>query len=218
MHRGIALKADELRHLNRSGSANPADVIAQQIHDHHVFSPVLVAANQLSRQLGVLVRINVAWACALDRSCLHAPRGIHLEKALGGAGQQGFIVVAEDESGKGCGAVATELDVQLQCRGLRGPGGAAAGGEIGLEQITGGNQIPDSLHPRCKVVTVGVLPPVSQGQGWSRCRSRRSLPQRIFQLIDSAAFTGFSPEFASLQIEPQQRVMPGDPEACHRIG
>merc|ERR1711965_823159 len=86
------------------------------------------------------------------------------------------------------------------------------------EQITGCNQVADPLYPCCEVFAVGVQCPVSQVHGWRRSWRSLGCLQLFFQEIDLAAFARFSPELSPLQIEPQQRVMPGDPEVGYRIG
>ena len=60
-------EAAEPRHADAPRATDTAEVVAQDVHDHHVLGPVLGAGEQLAGEASVLVAVPAARPGALDR-------------------------------------------------------------------------------------------------------------------------------------------------------
>ena len=108
---------------------------------------------------------------------------------------------------------------QLQCTGVVWPSCAAAGGEIGLEEITGGNQIANPSHAIGKSAAIGVVRPSIKGNGMRVCVERCGRCGKGIQHGRDAVGVGsFDPEVLVLEIESKNWVMSCNPKAWHGIG
>ena len=66
-HAGVGLGVEQVGDPDRAREADPAEVVADQVHDHHVLGPVLGRPLELGQLRGRLRRIAVAPRGALDR-------------------------------------------------------------------------------------------------------------------------------------------------------
>ena len=83
VHCRVRLEGVESRHAHGSGPAHLAQIVAEEIHDHHVFGAILFACKQLGRQRGIARRRRAAGTRALDRPRLDRPRrGVDAQKTL----------------------------------------------------------------------------------------------------------------------------------------
>ena len=148
VHAGIALEPYKIRYLHRSRPADTTKVVAQQVHDHHVFGAIFGAADQVRCQVVVDAWIDMAWPGSFDRSCLDCSAGLHLQKAFGGGGENRFTCcspAANQQTAEGSRALIAQPFVQLQIADVVSERAACAAGEVGLEQIAAGNQLTDSV-------------------------------------------------------------------------
>jgi len=81
VHRGEALDREQFRHRHAARTAAAAEIVAQQVDDHHVLGAILAARRQFVDRRCVGGRVGVARPRALDRPCLD-PTLAHLKKAL----------------------------------------------------------------------------------------------------------------------------------------
>ena len=66
-HVGVALDHHQLRHLDTARLADPAQVVAAQVHQHHVFGPFLGIGQQIRLKGPVLAFVGTAGPGAGDR-------------------------------------------------------------------------------------------------------------------------------------------------------
>ncbi len=78
----VALDLEQPVHIDRADPANAAEVVAQQVDDHHVLGPLLDAGAQLLSQPLVLAAVGGTRAGPLDRPCLDRPLARDPQKAL----------------------------------------------------------------------------------------------------------------------------------------
>ena len=99
----------------------------------------------------------------------------------------------------------------------------AAGGEIGLEQVAGGDQSADLIHLPGVGLAAGVPLPAMQrdrpgaGQRRSGSSGGQGLDQGR-QLCHQPLFTALQPELLALGIDRQHRIVARRPEAGHGRG
>ena len=82
MDAGVAFEMDQLRNIDAPRYADPAEVIAQQVDDHHVFGTVFFAANQFSGLIGIPFWIGISRACSLNGPCLNSTIREHFHEAF----------------------------------------------------------------------------------------------------------------------------------------
>ena len=145
-HRGEALQRAELGHLDGCVLADPRQVVAQQVDDHDVFGPVLLARPQAGGEGGVGQRIAPARQGPLDRPGLD-PALVHLEKAFRRRGGQD--AVAEAHVGReGRRVQVAQPAIETEGRKVLGQVGAKALRQIGLEDVAGMDVVDHPLHRR----------------------------------------------------------------------
>ena len=115
----VLLQGEQLGDPYRAGAADAGQIVSQQIHDHHVLRPVLVALGQGSSERGVVHRAQAAGTGALDGSGLDVPAVlVQAKEALGGGAQHRHFCEVE-VGGKGRRIPAPELPIQIE-KGLGG--------------------------------------------------------------------------------------------------
>ena len=107
---------------------------------------------------------------------------------------------------------------QVQCAGVGWPARAAAGGEIGLEEIARGDQIANSPNAIGKIAAISVVCPSIKGDGRRTWIDRGGRCGKSIQQGRHGAGVGsFDPEALVLEIETKNWVVPCDPKVWHRI-
>ena len=107
---------------------------------------------------------------------------------------------------------------QVQCAGVGWPARAAAGGEIGLEEIAHGDQIANPPNAIGKTAAISVVCPSIKGDGRRTWIDRGGRCGKSIQQGRHGAGVGsFDPELLVLEIETKNWVMPCDPKAWHGI-
>ena len=180
LHCRGALEAQEPRHAHGPGLADPPEVVAQHVHDHHVLGLVLAAREELAGQRPVLVPCPAPRARALDRIRADAALTVHREERLGRGRQNG--------SRRPGGRRRTEVQVPREQGRVAGPqpaedgprvpgeGGLQAAGEVRLVDLAPADGRPDGLHA---VEPVGVGGPRHERRrGGLRDRRPRRAPDR----------------------------------------
>jgi len=84
MHGGITFEPHQLGNLNRTRLAGTTEVVTQQVDDHHVLGPVLVAAHEFRGEICILFGVAMARPGAFDRPGLYGSISTHLQKTLRG--------------------------------------------------------------------------------------------------------------------------------------
>ncbi len=107
VHRRVVLQREQLGHPHRPRPAHPAQVVPQQVHDHDVLGPVLLALRQRASQRGIVHGNQPARPGSLDRPGLHLPVAVEPKEALGGHAEHRDVVEAEI-GGEGRGVLAAE--------------------------------------------------------------------------------------------------------------
>ncbi len=126
MHGGVAFHGEQLGDVYAAGGADAPQVVAQQVHDHQVFRPVLGAAGQLPLQGGVRLRGSSPGPGALDGPGfdLSPPdREEALRRGAENPGEGGLQV-----GGEGC-------RIELSQRPIAGEGVAGDGGRETLGEV-----------------------------------------------------------------------------------
>ena len=85
---GGPLEPAQPRDADGARDAHPTEVVAQDVHDHHVLGAVLGRGEELARERTVLCSVAAARAGALDRVRADVPLGIDREERLRRGGQQ----------------------------------------------------------------------------------------------------------------------------------
>ncbi|MNN29505.1 hypothetical protein D3C81_1431130 [compost metagenome] len=134
MHVGVALQAEQLRHLHRADLAGAPQVVAQQVDDHQVFRAILGAVQQLLGIAHVFCRVAGARAGALDRPGFHLALA-DADEALGRKAQQGAAVGQLLVAGEGGGAGFAQGLVSVPRVALAGR--AEALGKVDLVAVAG---------------------------------------------------------------------------------
>ena len=126
MHRGEALQHAELGRQHRVVAADPAQVVAQEIDDHHVLGPVLGAGQQLRAQPRILLGRAPARPRALDRPRLDLPPP-QLQEPLRRRRRDRHLAEVEDRprTAPGCAAAAAGTAPTRPARPAARPGTAA---------------------------------------------------------------------------------------------
>ncbi len=88
MHGGIGFDLEQFGHMDRAWQGHAADIVAQQIDDHQILSPVLFVAGQEVSATGILGHIFAAGLGPLHRSGLDAPGFICAKEQFGRAAEQ----------------------------------------------------------------------------------------------------------------------------------
>ncbi len=113
---GRALEAQQPGHAHRAGLADPPEVVAQHVHDHHVLGLVLGAREQLAGERAILLAGPAARPGALDR----------VRGRRGRSRRRRGTAPARPTAGRG----ACRWRARGRCRGSRrtGPGRRSGGG------------------------------------------------------------------------------------------
>ena len=232
VHLAIALQPHELVDPDRARLADPAQVVAHQVDDHHVLGPVLGVGDQIGGGIGIGQGIAAAGAGALDRPGLHRAAGRNLQKPFrrgrqhglqaaaitcpGGATSAGGAAAGNRQAGEGGRAVAAQLAIEGQGIGGGRQNLLTASTEVGLKQVAPGNQVAHLAHLVGEAGGAGMPMPGPQGDGGGF--GGRLVGQGLDhggQLTKQGAVTTLQPEPLLLLIEPQHRVMAGRPEHGH---
>ncbi len=134
------------------GAADPGQVVPQQIDDHHILRPVLVALGQRAAERGVVHRAEAARTGALDRPGLDVPAVLVQQKEALGRGAQHRELAEVEVGGEGGRISAPQL--RYRSNGDRVSGGLKPLREIGLEDVAGDDVF---AHPgdRVEIPAVG---------------------------------------------------------------
>ena len=215
---GVALQAHQLWHLDRAALADAAEVVAQEIDDHHVLGAVLAAADQLRRLIGVLLGIDHPRPRAFNRTRLDSAAWADLQEAFR-RGRDHRLPGGDHEAGKGGRAAPPQTLKQgqgfsggLQCAG-------AAGREVRLKDVAAGDAFTDPLDPRAEVFRAAVPVPVGNGR-WLRGAGlgSRQCCRPGGHGLQASGVEPLQPERLLLQVEAKDRIVAGDPEGRHRVG
>ena len=142
----MVLQREELGNPDGSGSAYPREIVPQQVDDHHVLGPVLLALRQRAAQRGVVHRSQPSWPGSLDRAGLYLPAVlVQPEEALGRGAEHRELPESEIGS-KRCGVLPAESSVQVERR-LR-QSALKPLREVGLEDVAREDVFP---HPRYRI-------------------------------------------------------------------
>ena len=232
MHLAITLQPHELVDPDRARLADPAQVVAHQVDDHHILGPVLGVGDQIGGGIGIGQGIAAAGAGALDRPGLHRAARGNLQKPFrrgrqhrlqaaaitcsGGATSAGGAAAGNRQAGEGSRAVAAQLAIEGQRIGGSCQILFTTGAEVGLKQIAPGDQVAHLAHLVGEAGGAGVPMPGPHGDGGGF--GGRSVGQGLDhggQLTKQAAVAALQPQPLLLLIEPQHRVMAGRPEHGH---
>jgi hypothetical protein len=129
------------------------------------------------------------------------------------------VVFGDHQASEWCWAAFSNPVKQLQRTGVVWPSCAAAGGEIGLEEITRGDQIanpPNAIGKSLRSVWCVQASRAMGGAGWIDRGGRCG--KGIQQGRHGAGVGSFDPEVLVLEIETKNWVMPCNPKAWHGIG
>ena len=96
VHGRVLLQREQLRHPHAAGPADARQVVAQQVHDHHVLGAVLLALGQRLAQRRVVHRPEAARPRALDRAGSRPARPVERQEALGRRAEDGHVVAGRD--------------------------------------------------------------------------------------------------------------------------
>ena len=186
------LEAQESRHAHGSGLADPPEVVAQDVHDHHVLGLVLAAGEELARPApGPRPGVRPRGRVPLIGSVLTPPVAVHGEERLGRGREEGAR-----RAGGGRGA---QVQVPGEQRRVAGPqpaeerprvaveGGLQAPGEVGLVDLAPADGRPDRLHAG---------DPGRRGRSATRTRSART----------ALELGSVGRRIADRQLRPRQRV------------
>ena len=92
----MLLQREQLRDPHRSRPAHPRQVVPQQVDDHHVLGPILVALRERPAEGGVVHRAEPAGAGALDGPGLDVPAVlVEAEEPLGRRAQDRDVAEVE---------------------------------------------------------------------------------------------------------------------------
>jgi hypothetical protein len=183
-HVGVALDHHQFCYLDAARLANPAQVIATQVHQHHVLGPLLGIGQQIRLKGPVLALVGAAGPGAGDRpqggfDRAWAPWGAGIER-IGlhhhlrtGADQ---VPAAEVEEGH-IGGWVDHPQAAVELKGLAVDPGFQALAQHELEHIPGGDVFLGSHHGRLEIVAaavaagvelqVGAVVPIQGGDpGW----------------------------------------------------
>ena len=238
VHLGIALQPHQLGHLDRTGPADAAQVVAEQVDDHHVLGPVLRIAHQLRRGIRISGGIAMARTGSLDRPGFHAPGRIAAQEALRG-GRHHRLIRRDRQAREGSGAVPAQPAMQGQgIRWLRQVG-FAAGGEVGLEDVAGGDPAEQGLHLGSIVLWWRVPLPGLQRNGrhrgvWGQITARTTARRLGRPLVrvgwgsegiqpgrhrrQPIGILPLQPAAPAGALEVDQRIMAGRPQGGHVAG
>ena len=149
---GRSLEPAQPRHADAAGPADAPEVVAQDVHDHHVLGAVLGARQQLAGERPVAGGVAAARAGALDRIRGHDAVPVDGEERLGRRRQ---------ERPRPAGQRArTEVDERREQRRVAGPQPPVEvprvaverrlepAGEVGLVQVAIGDVLADALDAR----------------------------------------------------------------------
>ena len=103
LDRGRSLEAAEARDANGARPADPSEVVAQDVDDHHVLGAVLGAGQQLARERPVRGGVAPARAGALDRIGLDDAVRVDREERFGRGREEGAGVDRSTGSDRGRG-------------------------------------------------------------------------------------------------------------------
>ena len=101
MHIGETFQPGQFADGDAAEPADPAQVIAQQVHDHQVFGLVFFAANQFPGQRLVLGAGPAPGTGPLDRPGDNMALGVEAEKTFRRGGRDGGAVRDGEKGGKG---------------------------------------------------------------------------------------------------------------------
>ena len=174
MHGRVLLQREELRHADAAGPADARQVVAQQVHDHHVLGAVLLALGELAAQGLVVHRPEAPRPGALDRPGLDLP-AVEGQEALGRHAEHGHVVAGEIGAERR-GVLVPQPRVERERR--LGHRGLEPLRQVRLEDVAGQDVLAHALH-RAQVAAPGEggaqpdrLRPLEgqHGIGWGGCR------------------------------------------------
>ena len=146
---GGALEAAGAGHADRPRVADPPEVVAQHVDDHHVLGPVLGAGQQLPGERAVLLAGPAARPRALDRIGRHEALGVDREERLGRGreerprattGRRGPDVEEAGEQGRVAGPQTAEDGPRIAVEW-----GLEAARQVGLVDIAAGDRLAHGL-------------------------------------------------------------------------
>lgn len=155
-HVGVALDHHQLGHLDRARLADPAQVVAAQIHQHHVFGAFLGIGQQLLLQGQVVGFISPTWAGAGDRSQGGPDAtgyGLGLHHHLGTGADQ--IPAAEVEEGHVRRWI-HHPQAAVQLKGIPLDAGLQPLAEHQLKDVAGGDVLPGRHDRRFEISLAAV--------------------------------------------------------------
>lgn len=117
----IGFGGQQFVHAHTADLADPAQIVAQQVDDHHVLRPGLRVLGQRAAQAFVHHRVGVAPGGALDGFRLDGAGPVDLQEAFGGG--TGDLEVGESQIGRvgrGIGPAQRAVDIESAGRGGEG--------------------------------------------------------------------------------------------------
>ena len=135
LHLREPLQSHQLRHGHAAEFAHSAEVVAEEVGDHHQLRAFFFAGLQLVGELGVALRIGIARAGALDGAGLDV-LAAEAQKTLGaGGGNLEIARIKKSRKRRGTGGVQRAMKIPA----IGGPSGGEALGEVDLVNIPGAN-------------------------------------------------------------------------------
>ena len=150
---GRPLEAAEARDADGARDADAAEVVAQDVDDHHVLGPVLGAGEELARERPVLLARPAARPGALDRVASRRRRPASTDR--NGSGDADRIA-----RGRPVSRTRAEVEVRREQRRIAGPQPPVerprvaverrreAAGQVGLVDVAAGDELADRARRR----------------------------------------------------------------------
>ena len=205
-HGRIALRREQRRHAHRPGRGQPAEIVAQQVDDHHVLGARLLALHQRVTPRAILFEPASARAGALHRPRLE-PMAAPLDEQLRRRAQDDEVADVEPRAVAGLVRRAQRVDPGVEVARLDRAGALALQreGVVHLIGVAGGDERGDARDGG------GEVRPASATASTARGRPRPRAPGRRRAAARAAA--GGSP---SRRRRP--RPTPAAARARHRRG
>ncbi len=113
VHGRVALHRHQPRHLHGPGLGDPAEVVADQVHDHQVLGPGLLVRRQPFRDRAVLGRVGHPRRGALDRPALRPAVAVDGQEPLRRrAGHRQVVVAQEGRVRRGVAAPLPQVELE----------------------------------------------------------------------------------------------------------
>src|SRR6266436_2505032 len=141
--RGVVLFPEHPRHAHRPRPTHARQVVPEEVHDHHVLGPVLVALYQGAGQRRVVLGGEPARTGSLDGPGLDPAVRLHLQEALGGRARDDQVAEIE-KGGEGRGVTLPQPAVQVERRADEW--GLEPLRQVRLEDIARVNVLDDAGH------------------------------------------------------------------------